>query len=799
MTAVIDRYRRNLSPDVMEENKEDITLLWLEKSIDDSENSQYIQTSLFELNTFVQFYTDPQLCIDYIRTIRNEKIFLITGGLVTEEVLSEIHPLLMVHAIFIFPLNPSEQTFLLNDYPKVIGIFTELASLIESVQTTIHLASKHMIAFSLFDQQEQKTTRDLSKNSASFLWNQLLVDALKQMPQTEDAKRDMLDRCSDYYRTNRVELKRIELFHNSYTSDRAIEWYTRDSFVYRLLNKALRTEDIDLLYLFRFYIIDLCSQLEQESKRKTVHTEIYALYRGQQIPTEELNKLIANVGVLVSVNGFFSTTRDSTIAKGFVAGASNTDEMKTVLFEIKANSSLEKIVFADVDKYSHIGGEQEVLFSLGSVFKIDTVQWDSHQQVWKIEMTATDDGSKNVEEYINSIRQEIDDISPTILFGALLVNEMGQIDKAEKYFDMLLRTLPKDHRDIADIYDQIANIFVEKRNLNMALENYLCAYEIRRSRFDSNDIHIANSLHNLGYVHKQRGEYDQAMSCYKQVLAIDEKHYPNDHANKAHTMICIGMLYDVNGEYNFALDYMMKAYEMYQTLFPIEHPYISSSLWNIGGVYEHKSDYDRAMQFYHSGFEMDERILANDHPDFKKNLNRIAQLYIKKCDYASGLSYFQQKLTHQKDLLGKNHPRVAYTLMKIGDMMEDSNGRINYYRQALTILEICATPDYPARIICLQMINTIELKNGLIEEGIKNFLKILSIQQQTLTKNHPDIGCTLQQIGQLHFEMKNTSEALKFLKKSLKIYQTNYPESHDNITKIVANIHNVEEIIRQSN
>ncbi|CAF1487301.1 unnamed protein product [Rotaria sordida] len=125
------------------------------------------------------------------------------------------------------------------------------------------------------------------------------------MPKTEDAKHDMLNKCSDYYRTNQVELKKIELFRNSYTLDKAIEWYTCDSFVYRRLNKVLRTENIDLLYLFRFYIIDLCSQLEQESKRKAIDTETFTLYRGQQISTEEFNQLKANVGVLISINGFF--------------------------------------------------------------------------------------------------------------------------------------------------------------------------------------------------------------------------------------------------------------------------------------------------------------------------------------------------------------------------------------------------------------------------------------------------------------------------------------------------------------
>ena len=40
----------------------------------------------------------------------------------------------------------------------------------------------------------------------------------------------------------------------TYSSETAIWWYTRDSFIYRILNKALRTQNIQILISFRFLI-----------------------------------------------------------------------------------------------------------------------------------------------------------------------------------------------------------------------------------------------------------------------------------------------------------------------------------------------------------------------------------------------------------------------------------------------------------------------------------------------------------------------------------------------------------------
>lgn len=794
-----DQIPRDRHPEEIEENIEDVTLIWLDDSITDSPDSKHTQMLLLQVTNFVQFYTNACLCIDYIRTVKNEKIFLIVRDLLVHEVLPKIHSLATVNSVFILCSHSSGPQQYLSTYSKVKGIFDEPKALIESIQNSIHLISKHLIVFSIFNQRNQKSIRNLSKESASFIWNQLLIDTLKNMPLTNDAKNDMLDKCADYYRTNKVELERIELFRNSYTSDKAIEWYTRDSFVYRLVNKALRTEDIDLLYLFRFYIIDLCAQLQRESKRNIFETDTVTLYRGQQMSTEEFNKLKANIGVLISINGFFSSSRDLGIAQSFVAGTKNTNELKTLLFEIKIHSSLKKIIFADIDKYSQMTGEQEVLFSVGSVFKIDNIQLEPDLDLWKIHMTATDDGSNNVEDYISSMREEIEYISPTILFGALLFNEMGQIDKAEKYFHVLMEKSPKDHEDVPDLYDQLANIYTEQEKLDMALQNYINAYEIRRSKFSSDDVRVANSLHNLGMIHTKKGEYNKAMAYYKQVLAIDEKNYPNGHANKAHTMICIGKVYDANREYDLALDYMIKACEIYRTLLPNQHPYISSTLWNIGSVYENKLDYDRALEYYHSGFVMDEKILPSDHPDFNKNLDRVARVYMKKEECIHGINYFQERLTTQINVLGEIHPRIAHIMMKIGDISGDLFERLNRYEQALTIFEAYIPPDHLSMISCLQEISAMYQKQKLFQKVIYYLTKTLLIQEKLMSKNHLNMGCTLQRIGETYLEIKSYSEALLFLKRSIAIYEANYSQPNDAILKMKRDICLIEEAIKPEN
>ncbi|CAF1294014.1 unnamed protein product [Didymodactylos carnosus] len=122
-----------------------------------------------------------------------------------------------------------------------------------------------------------------------------------------------------------------------------------------------------------------------------------------QIPSvslaaEEVKKLEENVGSLISTNGCFSTSQDINVTLIFTGADS--DEVKSVLFEVRADPRLKAVVFADIDQYSSMRGEKEVLFSLGAVFKIDSIQYDAHQRLWVLKMTTSDYGSKSVYEHL---------------------------------------------------------------------------------------------------------------------------------------------------------------------------------------------------------------------------------------------------------------------------------------------------------------------------------------------------------------------------------------------------------------
>ena len=348
------------------------------------------------------------------------------------------------------------------------------------------------------------------------------IELLKQMPRTRQAKENMLKTCRDYYRGIEHEQKKIDLFETTYQSDKAIDWYIADSFVCRLVNQAFRTEDIALWYAFRYYVADLCQQLEKIHKEQNIHSPL-TLYRGQsRMSTSEFEYCKCNTGCLVSTNGFLSTTTALEIALIFIEGCTDTSDSKVVLFEITVDgSNLQKTIFVDIDRYTKFQFEGEVLFNIGSVFRIEDVSRHQTSNVWMIKMKATDEGTHEIKKYLDKKKSEFHREHINLMFGDLLI-EMNEYSKAESYFRMLLQELPRSHEDISLVYDYIGNLNMKSNNWNEAFRNFNVTLKIKKKSFSSNHSLIAVTLNNIANYFIAIGDYSQALQYYTKAFTIQQ-------------------------------------------------------------------------------------------------------------------------------------------------------------------------------------------------------------------------------------------------------------------------------------
>ncbi|CAF1329870.1 unnamed protein product [Adineta steineri] len=174
-----------------------------------------------------------------------------------------------------------------------------------------------------------------------------------------------------------MEQYKIDEFEKTYTSQDALHWYTKDSFAYRLLNKALRTRNTEVIHAFRFFMVDLHQQIRELhwKQMQGKDARVTTLYRGQLLPKDELEELKNQIGKRITMNGFLSASSSSSIALLYCGEGKQRPFYESVFLQIDLPSyGLDPAMpYCSIAHLSDFEVEHEYLFKFGTIFEVISI------------------------------------------------------------------------------------------------------------------------------------------------------------------------------------------------------------------------------------------------------------------------------------------------------------------------------------------------------------------------------------------------------------------------------------------
>ncbi|CAF4796447.1 unnamed protein product [Rotaria socialis] len=343
---------------------------------------------------------------------------------------------------------------------QVKAVVTELGELITRIKADhkIQKIVEEPLSMNIFTIGGTSTTGA----NGQFIFSQILIDCLLRLKTNKVDKKELIDHCKQQYQGNSAELSNLREFREDYSPEKALWWYTRESFFYKTLNAALCNENIHIIFLFRGFISDIHRQLEAYQADDTLR-----VYRSQMISSDELETLKKSCDQFISINSFFSTSTDKKQALSFLNSCDVGDNLEPILFEIDANPALvTSKPFADVSPYSEFTDESEVLFMLGSIFRLQNVNRSSDDRVWIVRMTLCSDDEHDLKQIFIDMKDRL--LSSEINLQTLgkLLWEMGKPDLTEKYFMRMLEQLSSDDPLLGDFYHDLGRLASNAGNLD---------------------------------------------------------------------------------------------------------------------------------------------------------------------------------------------------------------------------------------------------------------------------------------------------------------------------------------------
>lgn len=809
-------------------------IIWADENIDVSMHD--FKKSLIRLRSVVSdvnMYRISTDCIQALNKIDDGKVFIILSGILGQRIVPEIHEMSIINSIYILCNDQTRHEQWTKDWSKIQGVFNSIKSICESLKKIARECDHNEMPMSFIPRQIIKAVtagnlgkQHLNQLEPAYMYSMMLKDIILE---TVDIHPKQMDDLVKYSHKKDIFESQLIDFQNRYNQKSPVWWYTSEIFLYGMLNKVLRSLDMEGIMKMGFFIRHLHHQLVQLHQEQSANfRNEFNVYRGQGLSKHDFQKLYNTKGGVLAFNNFLSTSKEESVAMNFVQNALNKDkDIVGVVFIMKIDPSkisTSTTPYALIDDYTVIRGEKEILFTIHTIFRvIDIKQTTKNSRLWEVQLDITVENDPEIAALSKFMNENITG-SGWYRVGQLML-QVGHFSQAEEFYhrlhknttsdndkahtyhklgwcrfklgkfkeatsslnkslDLYRNSLPEDHPSLAELYNDIGCVQSGIGDHSKALELLTKGLYIRDRVLSEYHLDLAESYKNLSGVYYTMSQYSKALDTFENAHKIYEKVLLPNNLDLATSYSILGQIYNSMGNYTKALEFYDKSLKIYQKVLPPHHPDIANSYSCMGGVYNDMGNYQKAMEFYEKSLKIGEKFMTSNDPDMATFYRNIGEIYNNMGNYSKAFEFYDKSLKICEKVLPPNHPDLATCYSNIGLAYNNTGNHtkaLEFHENSLKLREKALVPN---NLALANSYNNI----GLVYSDMSNYSKALNfygkakkILDECLPSDHPDWATCYDNIGHVYRCTGDYTTAMKYYKKSHKIYQKILPANHPNL------------------
>ncbi|UJR06683.1 hypothetical protein I4U23_010969 [Adineta vaga] len=511
-------------------NLEHYQLIWCDDETDISTNKILID-QLRKIIDYTLLFHDVIECKNFLKQTKDVDTFLICSCQFAKKFISKVHKMNHIKCIYVIHYHGRFQNTLITNFSKVKEIkATDFNCLLNYLSKDV----ENCLQQARNDLFSEPTRSNYTTNGDYCSWWCIFVDMICYLPYSDQCRERFIEIFENYYQNNETNMKTLKLFKETYTSESALTWYTRNTFLFRILNNILRQHNISMTFTFGFFIQDLFNQLKKEYenfKCNHLNQSTMKVYRAQKLSSKELLYLKERHQRLGNydepINSFLSATMDRSVALTLldISDDHRENDIEYILFEINIDLNNNTKPFANITSFSMIKDEDEVLFMQGTRFRIYHISYDENMKFHLIKLYLTDSDediridnlihrtTKQIlkkcldiipqklyrakESEISTIFTKLNDLYPRERewFEAIRLHCFARMNMIYNWTEKLMLSYYKEAINIYEIYlnDQELNCGINIALIHLDIGYY---YQIR----DVDDYSLINEHYELGII-----------------------------------------------------------------------------------------------------------------------------------------------------------------------------------------------------------------------------------------------------------------------------------------------------------
>ena len=157
---------------------QNVLLIWLDNNIDeDNDDCQNTLAQLRRIINAVKTFTGGDECIDFI-TSNQKKVCIIISGALGQLIVPLIHNMSQVDSIFVFCGNRQRHEEWAKEWPKIKGVFTEIAPICKALKGAAQQCEHNAIGMSFMPTSSGASSTASDQLDCSFMYTQIMKEIL---------------------------------------------------------------------------------------------------------------------------------------------------------------------------------------------------------------------------------------------------------------------------------------------------------------------------------------------------------------------------------------------------------------------------------------------------------------------------------------------------------------------------------------------------------------------------------------------------------------------------------------------
>ncbi|CAF0789425.1 unnamed protein product [Adineta ricciae] len=793
-----------------EKTEKQLSCIWLDNQRLLSVEYLDAQEELRSVFDSFESFNNSDECVDYFTSYPDIRIVLITSNVLGRLIVPLIHSCEQIASIYIFYSKKHIADDWTNDFRKIKGIFNDFRLLCDEFKPQANDKEENSTGISFLSCSD-----DINRQDPSFMYFQLLKEVLLNdiFAESEaETRKNMIAYCRKACADSESSLKILNEFERTFIPELAILWYTKECFLFKMLNKALWTPEPDVLYRLRYFLRHLHRQISLHARAQRDHTAKMIVYRGQSMSTNEIEKLKKNVDGFLSFNNFLSTSLDRKVAEMFLFGCPT-----GVLFEMEIDPSIQKYPFVNTKGLSYLGCsemEQELLFSIGTVFRILKIEKQNH--FYRVRLRLSDEVDERLASYALVTREETrsthsflsllklmnemgqygsvdrfaqmlaDDVGIAVdrnllgsvhhMFGIIYLNR-GQYKESFEHFDKSLNVyltfLPADHQRLSPTYSCIASVHSHQSDYDKALTFFQLALDCQTNSREPDLSSIIHYTKSLAQTYRTIGRNAEALDYYKRILELQQCLGEND-TSIAETCRSITQVCFAKGDFMEAFSYMMKSGHIRSedTSVDLDPNASASSLIQAGDSALSEQNYELALNYFKQALDLQHQFLLPNHPSLSKTNSRIADTYYKQNQYQESLQHYLKTLEIEQSSLSTDHPSIASSYHNISKAylgLGQWSDAEKYAMKSVEQLKKSLDTNQVTLASYIDHIGYVYAEQNKYEQALTYYDQALHLHRLYSAEDDSSLIGIYYRIGNAYFSLKKYTDALIFYQRTLDI------------------------------